>query len=309
MREATRHSFLFGRRLVRRFQEARLQMLAAALAYYAAFSLGPLLLLLAGWLAVLLNANPELASQYRVALDDLLNELLPLQQNTAGLVSHSFDTVIQQLNRGALLSSLLSFVVLVWASGNFFTSLQQALEVVFDVPHVRGFWRKRLIAVLLVISVALVIGVEVVGGALMSALGELSTALTRWLATFSIHVPLLPLATRPGIGLPWIRGGLAIVAFTLTFRYLPRDKSSWTGALSGAVLSAVGILVVRWALLLTFNAERFNLVYGFITSLVALLLWLYLALLLFLVGALLAAEISAWNRAGGPPPDLSDSPG
>jgi len=284
-------------------------MLAAALAYYATFSLGPLLLLLAGWLAVLLSTNPDLAAQYRHALDDLLNELLPLQQNTAGLVSHSFDTVLQELNRGALMSSLLSLLVLVWASGNFFTSLQQALEVVFDVPHVRGFWRKRLVAVLLVLSVALVIGVEVVGGALMSGLGELSTAMIQWLAGFNVHVPVLPLATRPGAGLAWIRLGLAVLAFTLTFRYLPRDKSSWAGALGGAVLSAVGILVVRWALLLTFNADRFNLVYGFIASLVALLLWLYLALLLFLTGALLAAEISAWQREGGPPLDPSDSPG
>jgi len=306
MREVTRHGLVFSRRLVRRFQETRLQMLAAALAYYATFSLGPLLVLLAGWLAVLLHANPDLAAQYRVALDDLLNELLPLQQNTAGLVSHSFDTVIQQLNRGALLSSLLSLGVLVWASGNFFTSLQQALEVVFDVPHVRGFWRKRLVAMLLVISVALVIAVEVVGGALMSGLSELSNVLTQWLASFNVHVPSLPLAVRPGLGLAWIRLALAVLAFTLTFRYLPRDKSTWWGALSGAVFSSVGILVVRWALLLTFNAERFNLVYGVITSLVALLLWLYLALLLFLLGALLAAEISAWTRSGGAPPETGN---
>ena len=44
---------------------------------------------------------------------------------------------------------------------------------------------------------------------------------------------------------------------------------------------------------ITFNAERFNLVYGVITSLLAILLWLYLALLLALVGAVVAAEVSS----------------
>ena len=309
MSEVLRQPLLFGRRLVRRFQETRLQMLAAALAYYATFSLGPLVLLLAGWLGVLLRTNPELAGQYRRALDDLLNQALPLQQNTSGLVSHSFDTVLQELNQGALLRSALSFLVLVWASGNFFTSLQQALEVVFDVPRVRGFWRKRMVAVVLVLSVALVIAIEVVGGALVSGLNEFSRALANWLAGFNVHLPGLPLGIRPGLGLAVSRVVVAVLAFALAFRYLPREKSTWAGAGSGALVSAFGVLLVRWALLLTFNAERFNLVYGFITSLVALLLWLYLALLLFLVGALVAAEISAWHRHGGPPPELSDSPG
>lgn len=309
MREVTRQPLLFGRRLIRRFQETRLQMLAAALAYYAAFSLGPLLLLLAGWLGVLLRTNPELAAQYRHALDDLVNQALPLQQNAAGLVSRSFDTVLSELNRGALLRSLLSVAVLLWASGNFFTSLQQALEVVFDVPHVRGFWRKRLVAVALVVSVALVIAFEVVGGALVSGLNELSSALATWLASFDVRLPGLPLQLRPGLALAAIRVFVAVAAFTLTFRYLPRDKSTWAGAGLGALVSAFGVLLVRWALVLTFNAERFNLVYGVITSLVALLLWLYLALLLFLVGALVAAESSAWHRAGGAPARPSGSPG
>ncbi len=309
MREVMRQPLLFGRRLVRRFQDARLQMLAAALAYYATFSLGPLLLLLGGWLAVLLRTNPELAAQYRAALDDLLTQLLPLQQDTAGLVSHSFDTVLRELNQGALVRSALSFVVLVWASGNFFTSLQQALEVVFDVPRARGFWRKRLVAMALVLSVAVVVFFEVVGGALISGLNGLSGALASWLATFNVHLPGLPLGLRAGLAIMIGRVVIAVVAFTLTFRYLPREKSTWGGALGGALVSAVGVLLVRWALLLTFNTERFNLVYGVITSLVALLLWLYLALMLFLVGALVAAEASAWHRAKGPPPELSASPG
>ncbi|MEJ2289507.1 MAG: YhjD/YihY/BrkB family envelope integrity protein, partial [Deinococcales bacterium] len=244
MGEVLRQPLTFAHRLVRRFQDVRLQMLAAALAYYAAFSLGPLLLLLAGWLGVLLRTNPELAAQYRRALDDLLSQALPLQQNTAGLVSHSFDTVLQELNQGALLRSALSFLVLVWASGNFFTSLQQALEVVFEVPRVRGFWRKRLVAVLLVLSVALVIAFEVVGGALLSGLNELSRALATWLAGFNVHLPGLPLGVRPGFALASTRVLVAVLAFMLTFRYLPREKSTWIGALLGALVSALGVLLV-----------------------------------------------------------------
>lgn len=63
--------------------------------------------------------------------------------------------------------------------------------------------------------------------------------------------------------------------------------------MAGAAVSAVGIGVMRELLVITFSPERFNLIYGFITSLLAILLWLYLALLLFLIGAAVAAEVSA----------------
>ena len=299
----------FLRRVYERVVTTRLQLLAAALAYYAAFSLGPLLLLLAGWLGVVLRTRPELAEQYRQALVDVLAQVLPLQPDTADLVARSFDTVLGELNQGALLRTVLSIGVLVWASGNFFTSLQLALEVIFDVREARAFWRKRLVAMVLVLSVAVVIGFEVIGGTLLSAWHELWGVLTVWLEELSIRPPHLPAALQPALGLQLARLAVAIGAFTLTFRYLPRRGSTWVGASSGALVSALGVLVVRWALLLTFNADRFNLVYGVITSLVALLLWLYLALLLFLVGAVVAAEVSAWRVAGGPPPELTDNPG
>jgi membrane protein len=306
MRELGRRPWVrFARRLTERVRSTRLQLLAAALAYYAAFSLGPLLLLLAGWLALLLRSRPELAAPYRQALVDLLGQVLPLQADTAGLVTQSFDTVVNELNRGALLRSVISLLVLVWASGNFFTSLQLALEVVFDVREGRAFWRKRLVAVLLVLSVAVVIAVEVVGGALLSALNEMSQVVLDWLAQGSAPLPLLPLRLEPGAGLQVARMVVAATAFTLTFRYLPRRSSTWLGAVIGAVVSTGGILAVRWGLLLTFSPERFNLIYGVITSLLALLLWLYLALLLFLVGASVAAEVSALRTA---PPDVGDNP-
>lgn len=287
-------TFLLG--LYRRYQETRLPFLAAALAYYAAFSLGPLLLLLAGWLGVVLQRQPEISVQYREALIDLVAQLVPLQENSAELVTNSFEVILFQLSEGALLRSLVSLVVLLWVSSNFFTSLQLALDVIFDVPETRGFWRKRLISVLLVVTVALVIAIEIIGGVLVSALVELSDLLVNALASFNILLPALPFGLGTGLWIEALRTLLATFAFLLCFRYMPRRSSSWVGALVGALVSTGGIMVMREVLRLTFNFERYNLIYGVITSLVVILLWLYLALLLFMVGALVAAEISTIQR-------------
>ncbi|MFO7543938.1 MAG: YhjD/YihY/BrkB family envelope integrity protein [Trueperaceae bacterium] len=288
--------FALLKSVYRRVTETRVQMLAAALAYYAAFSLGPLLLLLAGWLGVVLQNQPELATEYRDALTSLLADVLPLQVDAADLVSRSFDLVVGELNQGALLRTIVSLLVLVWASGNFFTSLQHALEVIFEVREARAFWRKRLVAVLLVSSVAVVVAIEVVGGVLASGLRELSRNVNAWLTQHGAPLQDLPISLEPLADLQPTRLLAAVSAFTLTFRYLPRRSSTWLGALGGAVISVLGITIMRSLLVTTFNAERFNLVYGVITSLLAVLLWLYLALLLFLVGAAVAAEVSAMQR-------------
>ncbi len=283
--------------LYSRFNKARIQLLAAALAYYAAFSLGPILLLFAGWLGVFLQRRPELAAQYRDALTDLLSELLPLQVDAADLVARSFDLVVGELSQGAFLSTIASVLVLVWASGNFFTSLQHALDVIFEVPKVRAFWRKRLIAVLLVASVALVVAIEVVGGVAYSGLRQLGQSLTSWLSANGVALPDTPISLEPLSDVRILRLIAGISAFTFAFRFLPRRASTWLGALLGGLVSTLGIAVMRSLLVVTFNAERFNLIYGVITSLLAILLWLYLALLLALVGALVAAEVSSRMQA------------
>ncbi|HZJ09640.1 MAG TPA: YhjD/YihY/BrkB family envelope integrity protein [Trueperaceae bacterium] len=289
-------AWAFLRRLYQRFNESRLQMLAAALAYYAAFSLGPLLLLLAGWLAVFLQNRPEIAAEYRATLISLLAEVMPLQIDATAAVTRSFDVVVNDLSKGAVISTILSLVVLIWASGNFFTSLQHALEVIFEVEERRTFWRKRLIAVLLVAGVAMVVGFEIIGGVIVSTLREAGAALTAWLNARGLGAPTGPGVFEPLADVRWARVAAMAGSFMLAFRYLPRRSSSWLGALSGALVSTFGIVIMRALLRITFNAERFNLIYGVITSLLAVLLWLYLALLLTLVGAVVAAEVSAADR-------------
>ena len=290
--------------LYKRFDASRLPLLAAALAYYAAFSLGPLLLLLAGWLGVFIRSRPELLTQYSAAVADLVSQLLPLRDDADALVAQSFNVILDQLGQGALLRTLISFLILVWASTNFFTSLQLALEVIFDVPQVRGFWRKRAVAVLLVATVALVIGVELIGGLLASSINEFSQAAATQLREVNISVPAYRIRWGGNWWTELIRFGVATLVFTVCFRYLPRRSSSWLGALVGAVFSTASIIVTRFIFTHLFNLDRFNLIYGVVTSLLAVLLWLYFALLMFLVGALIVAEISARVR-----PDRTDEAG
>src|SRR5690606_33439319 len=147
-------------------------------------------------------------------------------------------------------------------------------------------------------SVALVVAVEVVGGVAYSGLRQIAQSLGAWLNANGIAFPDTPINFEPLADVRILRLIAGVAAFTFAFRYLPRRASTWLGALIGGLASTLGITVMRSLLVITFNAERFNLVYGVITSLLAILLWLYLALLLALVGAVVAAEVSSRMQAG-----------
>jgi membrane protein len=277
--------------LYKRYSTSQLPLLAAALAYYAAFSLGPLLILLTGFLGFLLRRNPELLAQYQLALTDLVSRLLPMQDTASDLARESFQSLVQQLGEGAILRSIISIFVLIWASSNFFTLLQLALELVFGVPHIRAYWRKRLLGIALIAAVALVIAFQVIGGLVISSFLGLLEFIARELQELSPGLPLLKLPSRDLLfeGSQFV---LATIVFALCFRYLPRRASHWLSSVTGAVISAVGMYVTRYFLATTFNFEQFNLVYGILTSFIVILVWLYLAILVFLLGALVAAELS-----------------
>lgn len=289
-RRFRRRAWLTFRRLYRRYGRAKVGTLAAALAYYAAFSLGPLLLLLGGWLGQVLQTRPDIATRYRDALSDLLSPLLPEGLDSLTLIERSFEAVVDQLAQGTILRGALSLLVLLWASSGFFASLQRALEEIFEVPETRGFVRTRVVALLLIAMVAVVIGLEIIGGSLAAWTWGVVTDVLNRLGQLGLDLPEPPrFLASPGP----LRILLAVLAFATCFRFLPRQGSRWDGAILGSLVSVGGLQAMRVLLPLVFDQARFNLVYGVVASLVVLLLWLYLALMLFLLGALVAAEASA----------------
>lgn len=248
--------------LHQRYRTHGVAMLAAALAYYAAFSLGPLLLLLGGWLGIVLRDRPELADPYREALEGLVGQLFPLSGDADAMVQQSVDAIVGQLAEGALLRSLLSLIVLLWAASNFFASLQSALERIFTVETQRGFLRNRLVALALVFAVAAFVVVEIVGATLGDAAAQLWAALVTALARIDLTLPEVswPAAFSP------LRLALGAGILTLTFRLLPREHSDWTSAAVAGAFGAIALAALRQMLVVTFNVERMNLIYGVVTG-------------------------------------------
>lgn len=291
-------SWKLGNYIVGRYNSSRIPLLAAGLTYYAVFSLGPILLLLAASLAFFLQKNPVLTNQYRAEISHAVAQFLPLDENISLITEQSFDNIVALLQQGAVFQSLISIAILLWAGSSFFTSLQLALELIFQSTVARGYWRKRLIGVLLIMAVFIIIAIEVIGISLINSSLQLVVTVQNFIseATGENLRFISPYSFKLDYYFNELfRVLISIAALTLCFRFLPKT-CNWAGAFIGALFSTTAAAFTQRLLPLFFSAERFNLIYGLINSLMLILFWLYISIMLFLVGALIAAEISHYSR-------------
>lgn len=278
----------------RRFNDANVALLAAGLAYYAAFSLGPLTLIFTSFLAGFLQDRPDLAAEYQGVLIDLLKQVLPVQVDSQALIVNSINVVLSQMGDGAIFRNLLSFLVLLWAGTNFFTVLQLALEVIFGIENARAYWRKRIVSIILLVAVALVIAFEVFWSLFSSFLTSVWLFLVQWFATRNIVLPITEFGQ--GSVTEILRICIAVFVFSLCFHYLPKQASTWGAAFLGAFLYVLSLRLLQVLFGQLFNPERFSLIYGIVTGLLVILLWLYLSLMLFLLAAVFVAIVSNYRR-------------
>jgi membrane protein len=95
--------------------------------------------------------------------------------------------------------------------------------------------------------------------------------------------------------IPWF---LIFLTFLSLYRWVPNTKVYWWEAAWGAAVAALGWELVNrgFSWYLTSGLARYQLVYGSLGAVIALLLWLYLSALIVLYGAHLSAAIAQRTR-------------
>ena len=261
---------------------------AAALSYYFVLGLFPALILLAAVLVLL--PIPNLFPQ----ILDLLSRVVP--PDAMGLVRQITASVITP-NGGILLSFGVFGVA--WSTSSGFAALIEALNVAYNVPDTRPFWKTRALALLMALAV---------GAMLLLALGfqVLGPDFGRWLAH---HFGLRPVLR---ILWPYLRWGVTVAfafgAILATYGVMPNIRQRFTEILPGAVLATVCWTVLSDALGIYFRSfAHFNKTYGTLGAAIVLMVWIYYTSFVVLMGAEFNSELMQL-RAGGrlplkqPPP-------
>jgi len=256
--------------------EDRVTTSAASLAFHWFLAIFPAIVAAVGVVGLVGLSASQLRS-----LVHGVNVLLPLQ------MSQTIDEALNNPLKGAGggVEIVGGLVVALWSGVEAMAALQVGLDVAFEVSSDRGFVRRRMMAVpLLVLTVVL-------GGAAsgLLILGDPIRTLLPWSVALA----------RSTFDAAWVvvrwAGALALLVLLLTAYYSfgpNREKSRLRWASPGAAAAALGWLGASAAF--SFYLDHFgheSRTYGAFAGVAALLLWLYLTGLAVMLGAELDCEL------------------
>jgi len=256
----------------KRFVHERAPEAAASVAFYAIFSLFPLLLILVAVGSGLL----ESAGAQDQVLDFVLRFFPVSRELIRANLVHVLDI------RGAV--GLIGLVGLLWSATSAFAVLSRNLNRAWTTAAPQNLFWSRLMAL------------GVVGGLVgLLVLFILGRTALRLLAGF----PVLELAGR--IPTRALFDLLIFAVVTLLYLWVPRTKVPWWAAVPAGigVAAAVEGTTAAFAFFLRSGLAKYNVVYGSLGALIALLSWVYMLAAIILLGAHLAAAI-AGGRCGPP---------
>lgn len=263
-----------ARETLRSFSRHGGRMLAAAVAFSALLSVAPLLV-------IALHVAGALASEAaaREAIHADLTHWLGAEG--AGTVSGLLD---RARSAGAGSASLLSGIVLAYASTRLFSQLKRALEHMWDIEPIsaeglRGeAWkqlRKRAVAFAMVIAVGLIIVVVLAAKTGLSAAEE----------TLETLHPGIAYQVAEEICEELVSIGTTTILFALVFKVLPDAALSWRDAWIGAFVTAVLFSVGAALIGMYVGHKALDSTYGAAASVVMLLLWVHYSAQVFFLGA------------------------
>lgn len=268
----------FIRNVVDGWLEVDAFSLAASLAYYAIFSIAPLLLLSIHIASLFMDRT--------TAVDSLTNELINL------IGPAGSDAIRQMLDAAGTAqtetwSGLIGFLVLLFAATGFVGSLQAALDRIWNAPPapsgVWAFMRSKLFSFSLVLAAAFLLLISLVLSTAMTALAGRVTA------SAGLSEGLAALVVALG------NFALAGLIFAAIFKYVPNATVTWRAAFAGGIFTAILFALGRFALAWYLGREAEASAYGAATSLVLLLIWVYYSAQILFLGAQFSQTLHNYN--------------
>lgn len=253
--------------------EDRAQRLGAALAYYAMFSIAPLL--------VIVIAIAGLVFDEETARSQIVGVLTTqIGAEAATTVDELIDGI--QASGSGVLATIISALILFIGSTNLFAQLKDALNTIWHVRHkpptnfLRGIlraMRDRLMSTVMVASMGIVLLTTL---ALSAGLTVLSGGLE---------------TVAPGAAFLWrgvnllIGFGVTTLLFALMFKVLPDVQITWHVAVVGALVTSILFNLGAYLFGLYLRYGGVVSILGAVGSFVVVLIWAYFSAQMVFFGA------------------------
>ena len=204
----------------------------------------------------------------------------------------SEDLVVQQFRiSGARPIAVLvvAGIISVWAASGVIKSLIEGFQAAYRVPRSRGFLHQSGVAMALVLGAA----VPLLCASLLVVFGgQVEKVVFNWLNVDPVLHPLSgALQWLSGMARYAIAFATTVVVTASLYYFGPyrqqRWRYVWPGAILATVLWLVATSVFAWY---TRNIAHYNVMYGSVGAIIALLVWMYVLALVALMGCEFNAE-------------------
>lgn len=261
----------FAGRVYRKAGQDDVFFLAGGIAFNILLGAVPFLLLLVSLFGFVLRARVPDPQQAAI---DYVFAILPTSPSLERYVREEIGTLLE----GTTGFSIVGVLLLVWVSTRLFGSLRSALRNVFDVQEDRGIIQGKIFDAKMVL----------VAGTLFLA-NTTITVLLEAVQTYGIEL----LGLREGATVHTLQVLYAqllayafiFLMFLLIYRFLPARRIPWRIAFVSAVFSSVvfELLKSAFAWYVAYLAN-YRTTYGYLTSLVVLVFWIYYSAVVFVLG-------------------------
>ena len=259
------------------FSKHNLLTLSAALAFYTALSLAPLLLCVIAVLGLLgWDSHEQFLGQVRSVLGP------------------EVSTMIQTIITGAKerpdltkTSGIIGLVALLFSASGVFAQLQSSINLIWmsegqALKSGFGFWlKRRLLSMGMVLTLGFLaivsLGVSTALAFLFNESGMLWQAVNL-VATF----------------------GIFCLLFAILFKYLPDARLPWRSAWTSGIITSILFTLGKHAIGLYIGRSAVGSAYGAAGSLLVFLVWVYYSSLIVFIGAEMSNVITHPNRSEHP---------
>ena len=243
---------------------------AAKLSYYFLLALFPMLI----FLTSLVGFLPGVQEKILLALA----EVAPSQ--AMELVTQTLNDVVSKRSGGLLSLGVLGTL---WAASSGVSAAMDALNLAYQAPSPRSFWKQRSLALGLTIQLLLLTTL----GTMLIIFGDrVSLWVANWLGFGAVFAAVWKWVDNL-LGLLLLLVGLEVL-----YRFGPNVPQKWRWITLGAVFAAVGMITVSQ--LFSFYLRvgpGYSATYGGLGAVIVLMLWLYLMGSVILIGGEINSEI------------------
>jgi len=263
---------------IRHFARVRASEASATIAYFSMFSIFPLILVIISLASKFLEAG-----YVRENLVDNITKLIPVSSD---IIVTNIQVVLDR--RGPV--GTMAIIGLIWSATAMFNTLALNLDRAWPDADSHNLFERRLVALAMFVSLAAMLVGTIFLSATVEVLPHFNIKLWGTLATY--ETPIWIILSNLG---PFLLRFFVIYAI---YSFVPKASVPSKSAFWGAVFATAGWEIVTMLITSYFKSGlvQYELVYGSLGRIIALMLWIYASSVIILLGAYISAAHERFHK-------------